>query len=65
MTDFYKIHKHRFFIDYPQKKLDGELYKYKCASCGIDTVTIDGKLENHLPTCEYRLNKEKEPDVSS
>ena len=26
MPDFYKIHKHRFNIDYPQEKIDGELY---------------------------------------
>ena len=60
MTNFYNIHKHRFYIDYPQEKLDGELYKYKCAFCGIDTVTIDGMLENHSRTCEYRLKKEND-----
>ena len=60
MNNFYNIHKHRFYIDYPQEKLDGELYKYKCAFCGIDTVTIDGMLENHSPTCEYRLQKEND-----
>ena len=65
MNNFYNIHKHRFHIDYPQEKLDGELYKYKCAFCGIDTVTIDGILENHSPTCEYRLKKENDanPDT--
>jgi len=59
MSDFYKIHNHRFHIDYPQVKLPNELYKYKCAYCGMDTVTIAGKLSNHLPTCEYRIEKQK------
>jgi len=59
MTNFYNII-NTFLHDYPQEKLDGELYKYKCAFCGIDTVTIDGMLENHLPNCEYRLKKEND-----
>ena len=44
---FYKNNQNRFVVNYPQERLDGELYKYCCVHCKIDTLTIRGKVENH------------------
>jgi len=47
-----------YYIDFPQEHLEGEMHKYRCAFCKVETTTINGKLEGHLPTCEYRTNLE-------
>lgn len=46
-----------FDIDYPQENLEGEMYKYRCQYCKKLTTEINGKIENHAPDCEYRLQK--------
>ena len=56
--NFYQRNTEKFFIDYPQEKYPGELYKYRCASCGVNTLKIKGKLENHLKDCSYRIKIE-------
>jgi hypothetical protein len=48
-----------FYIDYPQEHQGDALHAYRCKFCKIDTVKINGLLENHLPDCIYRLEKEK------
>jgi len=48
-----------FYIDYPQEHQGDALHAYQCKFCKIDTVKINGLLENHLPDCIYRLEKEK------
>lgn len=49
-----------FDIDYPQENLEGEMYKYRCRSCKKLTTEINGRLENHVVDCHYRLMKERE-----
>lgn len=44
-----------FDIDYPQENLEGEMYKYRCKHCKKLTTEINGRLENHAPDCEYRI----------
>ena len=56
---FYQRNTEKFFVDYPQERYPGELYKYKCAYCGINTLVIKGKLENHNKDCLYRIKQEK------
>jgi hypothetical protein len=48
-----------YYIDYPQEHLEGHAHQYRCALCKVETTTINGKLEGHLPSCEYRRNLEK------
>ena len=57
---FYKNNQDKFVVNYPQERLDGELYKYCCVYCKIDTLTIRGKLENHSQSCKFRINFMKE-----
>jgi DNA-directed RNA polymerase subunit RPC12/RpoP len=47
-----------FYIDFPQEHLEGQLHKYRCSYCKKETTTINGKLEGHLPSCEYRIRLE-------
>jgi hypothetical protein len=47
-----------FYIDFPQEHLEGQLHKYRCAHCKVETTTINGRLEGHLPSCEYRIKLE-------
>ncbi len=48
-----------YYIDYPQEHLEGHMHQYRCVSCKVETTTINGKLEGHLPTCQYRMDLEK------
>jgi len=57
---FYKNNQDKFVVNYPQERLDGELYKYCCVHCKIDTLTIRGKVENHSQNCKFRINFMKE-----
>jgi hypothetical protein len=47
-----------FYIDYPQEHLEGQAHTYRCVHCKEVTTKINGSLEGHLPTCEYRLKLE-------
>ncbi|HEX5539161.1 MAG TPA: hypothetical protein VFX01_05160 [Methylophilaceae bacterium] len=49
-----------YYIDYPQESYEGQMHRYRCALCKQETTKINGKLEGHLPTCEYRIKLEKE-----
>jgi hypothetical protein len=48
-----------FYIDYPQEHLEGQAHTYRCAYCKVITTTINGLLEGHLPSCEYRVKLEE------
>jgi hypothetical protein len=48
-----------FYIDFPQETFEGHMHRYRCALCKVETTTINGRLEGHAPTCEYRLALEK------
>lgn len=47
-----------YYIDFPQENLEGHLHMYRCAYCKVETTAINGKLEGHLPSCEYRIKLE-------
>ncbi|MBF5039832.1 hypothetical protein Q9292_04155 [Methylophilus sp. VKM B-3414] len=51
--------KRLFYIDYPQEHFEGQAHRYRCAYCKQETTHINGKLEGHLPGCEYRVALEK------
>lgn len=44
-----------YYIDYPQEHLEGHAHQYRCVYCKQETTTINGRLEGHLPSCDYRL----------
>lgn len=44
-----------YYIDYPQEHLEGHAHQYRCAFCKQETTAINGRLDGHLPTCEYRV----------
>lgn len=48
-----------FYIDYPQEHVEGAMHVYRCADCKVITTTINGKLEGHLPSCQYRKKLER------
>tara|TARA_A100001011_G_scaffold371800_1_gene429537 strand:+ start:162 stop:371 length:210 start_codon:yes stop_codon:yes gene_type:complete len=56
---FYLSNLQKFVVNYPQEKLEGELYKYRCLHCKIGTLEIKGKIENHAEDCFFRLEFEK------
>jgi hypothetical protein len=48
-----------YYIDYPQEHVEGHAHTYQCAFCKIVTTRINGTLDGHLPTCEYRIKLEQ------
>lgn len=48
-----------YYADYTKARIGGQNPYYKCTHCGISDPQINGKLENHLDTCEYRIAKER------
>jgi len=48
--------KNPYYIDYPQEHLEGQAHQYRCAFCKQVTTKINGRLEGHLPSCQYRLS---------
>lgn len=53
-----------FYIDYPQESYEGQAHRYRCAFCQEETTKINGRLEGHLPNCEYRVQQEQAEAVS-
>ena len=51
--------KKSFYIDYPQEHLEDQAHSYRCAYCKVGTTVINGSLEGHLPSCEYRIKLEQ------
>jgi hypothetical protein len=51
--------KKRYYIDYPQEHVEGALHRYRCSLCKVETTKINGMLEGHLPSCEYRQAEER------
>ena len=47
-----------YYIDYPQEPFEGHMHKYRCVYCKVETTIINGRLEGHLPSCEYRVKLE-------
>lgn len=49
-----------YYIDFPQEHLEDYQHRYRCTYCKVETTTINGRLEGHLPSCEYRIKMENE-----
>jgi len=49
----------KFYIDYPQEKIEGGGNIYRCSICNEKALTINGLLDNHKASCSYRIDKEK------
>ncbi|MCX7189726.1 MAG: hypothetical protein NTU92_05090 [Methylotenera sp.] len=47
-----------YYIDYPQEHLENQMHRYQCVYCKVETTVINGKLEGHLPSCQYRIKLE-------
>jgi hypothetical protein len=47
-----------YYIDYPQEHLDGQLHRYQCVYCKVETTIINGRLEGHQASCQYRVKLE-------
>jgi len=47
----------QYYIDYPQEE-DGKTHSYRCKHCKLNTLVINGLLENHEPHCAYRVEQE-------
>ncbi len=48
-----------FYIDYPQESYEGQPHRYRCIFCQQETTKINGRLEGHLPDCQYRTQLEQ------
>lgn len=48
------------YHDYPNEPIGGGNPYYMCSHCGISDPAINGTLEGHSPSCEYRIAKERE-----
>ena len=49
----------KFYIDYPQEKIEEGSNVYRCSICKETALTINGLLSNHKSSCKYRIEKEK------
>ena len=49
----------KFFIDYPQERIEEGSNVYRCSICKETALTINGLLTNHKASCKYRIEKEK------
>jgi hypothetical protein len=47
-----------FYIDYPQEHIEGQMHRYRCVHCKEETTVINGRLDGHHKTCEYRAKLE-------
>lgn len=48
-----------YYIDFPQEHFENQMHRYRCVYCKEETTVINGQLEGHLATCEYRIQLEK------
>ena len=49
----------KFYIDYPQEKIEGGGNVYRCSICKEKALKINGLLDNHKPSCKYRIDIEE------
>jgi len=52
--------KKAYYIDYPQEHVEGLAHTYRCAYCKVVTTKINGSIQGHLASCEYRLKLERD-----
>jgi hypothetical protein len=53
----------KFYIDYPQEKIEQGVNIYRCSICKERALVINGLLANHKPSCKYRIDKEKRQKI--
>ena len=51
--------KNKYYIDYPQEKIEPNGTEYQCEICKVSSLKINGLIENHNIDCSYRIQKEK------
>jgi|TARA_B110000196_G_C20712579_1_gene460359 hypothetical protein len=49
----------KFYIDYPQEKIEEGSNVFRCSICKEKALIINGLLDNHKVSCSYRIDKEK------
>ena len=54
----------KFYIDYPQEKIQQGVNAYRCSICKNTARVINGLLGNHKIDCKYRIEKEKLLDIN-
>lgn len=52
--------KKAYYIDYPQEHVEGQAHTYRCVYCKVITTKVNGSLQGHLASCEYRLELERD-----
>lgn len=53
-----------FYTGYPTRRIGKGNPYHACAHCGISEPAINGRLEGHLRSCEWRMHKEQEIDLA-
>lgn len=53
----------KFYIDYPQEKIEQGVNIYRCSICKERALVINGLLANHKPSCKYRIDEEKRQKI--
>ena len=51
--------KKKGFFDYLKQQAGEGIHFIYCAHCKVDADYIGDRLERHLPSCEYRITKQK------
>ena len=49
----------KFYINYPQEKIEEGVNIYRCSICKEKALKINGLLDNHKASCSYRISYEK------
>lgn len=55
----------QYHHDYDSEPIGGGNPYYRCVHCHRSDPEINGRLEGHLPSCEYRQRKERDMKVST
>ena len=51
--------KKKGFYDYLKQQAGEGIHYIYCAHCKVDADYIGDRLERHLPSCEYRITKQR------
>lgn len=50
----------KYYHDYPNEPIGGGNPYYRCFYCKISDPQINGQIDNHLDSCEYRIKKNEQ-----
>jgi hypothetical protein len=48
----------KFYINYPQEKIAEGVNVYRCQLCKVESLVINGLIENHKLDCPYRIQNQ-------